>query len=101
MLPEQVIALALAPLEPAVPPNDASDGRLTTDLPSPLSRREREVATLVARGLSNRQIAERLVISERTVHGHVASILAKLDFRSRAQVAVWAVRHRLAASPAD
>ncbi|HZO31709.1 MAG TPA: tetratricopeptide repeat protein [Chloroflexota bacterium] len=98
MSPEQAIELALAPLEPAGPPNDASDGRPATDLSSPLSRREREVATLVARGLSDRQIAASLVISERTVHGHVASILAKLDFRSRSQVAVWAVHHGLAAS---
>jgi DNA-binding CsgD family transcriptional regulator/tetratricopeptide (TPR) repeat protein len=94
MPPEQVLALALAPPEPAGPPNE----RPAIDLSSPLSRREREVATLVARGLSNRQIAERLVMSERTVHGHVASILAKLDFRSRSQIAVWAVHHGLAAS---
>jgi len=70
------------------PPTAADSG-------SPLTARECDVAVLVARGLSNRQIAERLVISERTVHGHVASILSKLDFRSRSQIAVWAVRHGL------
>jgi DNA-binding CsgD family transcriptional regulator len=52
-----------------------------------LTAREREVAGLVAEGLSNREIAERLVISERTVEGHVERILDKLDFHSRAQIA--------------
>ena len=56
----------------------------------PLTPREFEVAKLIADGLSNRAIAERLVISHRTVDGHVERILAKLDFTSRAQVAVWA-----------
>ncbi len=55
-----------------------------------LSRREREVAGLVAGGLSNRQIAERLFISERTAESHVASILTRLGFSSRSQVAAWA-----------
>ena len=64
---------------------------------SPLSRREGEVAALVARGLTNRQIATELVISERTVDGHVASILSKLDFATRAQVAVWAAQQGLSA----
>src|SRR6516225_3719795 len=56
-----------------------------------LTPREREVAELVAGGLSNRQIAERLVISERTAEAHVEHIRAKLDCRSRAQVAAWFV----------
>ncbi|HEX2150151.1 MAG TPA: LuxR C-terminal-related transcriptional regulator, partial [Actinomycetota bacterium] len=54
-----------------------------------LTRREREVAALVAEGLSNREVAERLFISERTVESHVGSILSRLGFNSRAQVAVW------------
>lgn len=54
-----------------------------------LTRRERQVAELVAQGLSNRRIAERLVVSPRTVDGHVERILAKLQFSSRAQVAAW------------
>ena len=57
---------------------------------SPLTPRESEVAKLIAEGLSNRVIADRLVISHRTVDGHVERILAKLEFTSRAQVAVWA-----------
>jgi DNA-binding NarL/FixJ family response regulator len=62
----------------------------------PLTRREREVATLVVRGYTNRQIAESLVITERTVDGHVANILSKLELKTRAQVAVWSVEHQLA-----
>jgi DNA-binding CsgD family transcriptional regulator len=57
-----------------------------------LSRREREVASLVANGLSNREIAERLYLSERTVDNHVHHILAKLGFDSRIQVATWLAR---------
>ena len=57
--------------------------------PQGLSRREREVAALVAEGLSNREIAERLFISERTAEGHVEQIRNKLGFKSRAQVAAW------------
>jgi DNA-binding NarL/FixJ family response regulator len=77
-------------------PSDAprlAQGR-RTDLLSP---REREVAALLARGLTNAAIAEALVISERTVHRHVANILDKLDLRSRAQVAVWAAERGLSA----
>ncbi len=54
-----------------------------------LTERERDVAKLVAEGLSNREIAERLVVSERTAEGHVQRILDKLNFRSRTQIAVW------------
>ena len=57
----------------------------------PLSVREHEIALLVAEGLTNRAIAQRLVISERTVEGHVAHILTKLGHSSRAQIAAWAV----------
>lgn len=53
--------------------------------------REREVAELVARGLSNRQIAEALVITERTAESHVQHILDKLGLTSRSQIAAWAV----------
>jgi len=60
-----------------------------------LSPREREVASLVAQGLSNRDIAERLVVSERTAENHVQRVLNRLGLRSRAQVAVWAVQNGL------
>ncbi len=55
-----------------------------------LSRREREVAELVAEGLTNRELAERLFISERTAESHVRSILTRLGFTSRSQIAAWA-----------
>ena len=57
----------------------------------PLSRREREVAAMVAAGWTNRQIAERLFIAERTAEGHVERIRNKLGVRSRTEVATWAV----------
>jgi predicted ATPase/DNA-binding CsgD family transcriptional regulator len=63
-----------------------------TDVGTPLSKRELEVAELIESGLSNREIAERLVISKRTADGHVERILAKLGFSSRAQVAAWMAR---------
>jgi len=57
-------------------------GRLTT--------REREVAVLIAQGKANREIADLLVVGNRTVEAHVSGILSKLGFTSRAQIAVWA-----------
>jgi DNA-binding NarL/FixJ family response regulator len=62
-----------------------------------LTRREREIAELIAEGLSNREIAERLVIAKRTADSHVEHILAKLGFNSRTQIATWTVsRHEQA-----
>lgn len=60
-----------------------------------LTEREREVVGLIARGLSNRQIAEALVISERTVEAHTGHVRDKLALTSRTQVAAWAVEHGL------
>ena len=54
-----------------------------------LTPREHEVAGLVARGLTNRQIAAQLVIAEGTAERHVGNILAKLDVGSRSQIAAW------------
>ena len=54
-----------------------------------LRQREAEVARLVADGLSNKEIGGRLFISERTVESHVRSIMNKLGFHSRAQIAGW------------
>ena len=62
-----------------------------------LTSREREVAILVAQGLSNRDIAGRLTISERTAERHVANIMLKLDFNARTQIAAWAVERGLLA----
>jgi len=62
---------------------------------SPLSERELEVLELLSEGLSNQEIADRLVLSERTVRNHVGNILAKLDLENRTQAALYALRHGL------
>ncbi|MEN0136081.1 MAG: LuxR C-terminal-related transcriptional regulator, partial [Rhodococcus sp. (in: high G+C Gram-positive bacteria)] len=59
-----------------------------------LTRREQQVAELVAEGLTNKAIAARLVISQRTAQGHVEHILSKLGFNSRAQIAAWSIEQR-------
>ncbi len=66
---------------------------------SELTPREREVLGLLAEGLTNRQIAERLVVSEHTVHRHVTNILRKLELPSRTAAAALAVRTGLLAAP--
>ena len=64
---------------------------------SPLSAREREVAELVAKGMTNRDIARRLFLSERTAQNHVQHILTKLDLSNRSQIAVWMAAQSTAA----
>jgi DNA-binding NarL/FixJ family response regulator len=64
-----------------------------------LTRREREVLGLVAQGASNREIADTLVVSERTARTHVSAILRKLGLVSRTQAALWAVSEGLGAAP--
>ncbi|MFE5818010.1 ATP-binding protein [Streptomyces sp. NPDC056479] len=59
-----------------------------------LTRRESEVAELVAQGLANQQIADRLVIARRTAEGHVERILGKLGFSNRSQIAAWVAAQR-------
>jgi non-specific serine/threonine protein kinase len=85
MSPEEVVAYALSD-EVAHSPESPLAGKEPDD---PLTAREREVAALVGRGLTNRQISSELHLSERTVHNHVRNILSKLGLRSRAQIAVW------------
>jgi pimeloyl-ACP methyl ester carboxylesterase/DNA-binding CsgD family transcriptional regulator len=67
----------------------------TPSTPVQLSRRELEVATLVADGLTNQEIAAKLFIAPRTAETHVENVLRKLGFRSRAQVATWVTTQRL------
>lgn len=62
----------------------------------PLTEREMEILQLVARGLSNQQIAEKLIISERTARTHISNILAKLHLANRTQAALYALRQGIA-----
>ncbi len=79
--------LVAVPEQHSPPAADQRAGRLTA--------REREVALLVGRGLTNRQIAKELSISERTVSTHLSKILKKLELNSRAQLAAWITEQRL------
>jgi NarL family two-component system response regulator LiaR len=71
--------------------------RKTEEAGAQLTEREREVLRLLAEGRSNKEIARLLVVSERTVKGHVSNILGKLGLQDRTQAALYAVRHGLAA----
>jgi non-specific serine/threonine protein kinase len=88
---DQGIAYALDE-EPTATPSVGGD-------PAALTPREAEVADLVARGLSNKAVADRLVISARTVESHVDNILTKLGFSTRAQIAAWAAERRAGDAP--
>jgi non-specific serine/threonine protein kinase len=99
MTPDQAIEYALGAREPALPTAlSARKPTLVETHDDPLTRREREVAVLVGRGLTDRQISSQLHLSERTVHNHVRNILSKLGLRSRAQIAAWAARLGLIAA---
>jgi predicted ATPase/DNA-binding CsgD family transcriptional regulator len=74
---------------PAVPDQASSDPACSPPVASGLTGREREIADLVAEGLTNRQIAEQLVISKRTVDAHIEHIYGKLGVSSRVQLASW------------
>lgn len=89
---EETVSYALREHEPDVAAEASSTwlGHLT--------RREREVAELVAQGLSNKQIAAKLVVSLRTAEGHVERILTKQGFRTRAQIASWFTESRFTES---
>jgi DNA-binding CsgD family transcriptional regulator/tetratricopeptide (TPR) repeat protein len=96
---EDAVSYALATAEPEAPPAPAP----AAAGPPPrarLSPREEEVAALLIRGLTNRQIAAELVITERTAANHVQHLLDKLGFSTRAQVAAWAVGRGLGPAPA-
>jgi DNA-binding CsgD family transcriptional regulator len=86
-------ALDMIPPAPSLTPRQETKRRYDG-----LTRREREVAAVVARGLSNQEIADELVISIKTVEAHITRILSKLDFSSRAQIAAWAVKKGLTSS---
>ena len=98
---DAAVALALGAAQAAADGRDtvtlAAVGayKVAAGLPGTLTPRERQVAVLVASGRSNRAIADELVISPATAARHVANILAKLGFSSRAQIAAWATDKRL------
>ncbi|CAM5618268.1 LuxR family transcriptional regulator [Streptomyces spiroverticillatus] len=84
---DQAVELALAGASRPVTATTPADRTTSLDH---LTRREREVASLISAGLTNREISERLVISKRTADAHVEHILAKLGFSSRTQIAALA-----------
>jgi predicted ATPase/DNA-binding CsgD family transcriptional regulator len=101
MPPEQIAGAALLVAGPMAGVGRDEDAPMISApsalnrVPSPLTRREREVAALVARGLTDRQIAKALVITEGTVGVHLTNIFGKLDLHTRAQLAIWAAEHGL------
>ncbi len=86
---DEAVALALGESDGGSPQSGRSTGRATAEAPGGLTRREQEIAGLLAEGLTNREIAARLVIAQRTAETHVDHILGKLGMTSRAQVAAW------------
>jgi non-specific serine/threonine protein kinase len=98
MPPERALELALAATQTrSTQPGQPAPRQLVAEL----SPREQQVAALLAEGLTNRQIAERLVVTQRTVASHIEHILEKLGFASRHQVGVWVAEHGLQAEKAD
>jgi predicted ATPase/DNA-binding SARP family transcriptional activator/DNA-binding CsgD family transcriptional regulator len=97
MSSEQAVAYALGAEEPARPETSRKPPRVPTGNPlaAGLTRRERELAVLIGRGLTNRRIAEKMAISERTVETHVSKILRKLGLRSRTQIATRVIEQGL------
>ena len=71
-----------------------ASGRPAAPSAPPLTKREQQVAELVAQGLSNKDIAARLVIAQRTAEGHVEHILAKLGYTKRTQLTAWVIHQR-------
>ena len=78
----------------SAPPQDEKQASSLEELQI-LTEREREVLDWIAHGLSNREIAEKMVISEKTVKTHVSNLLDKLDLEDRTRAAIWALKHGL------
>jgi DNA-binding NarL/FixJ family response regulator len=102
----QAVARGEAALDPAVQhhvvaalSSERDAAAPGTALPDGLTTREAEVLALIAEGLSNAEIAQRLVVSPATVKSHINHLFAKADLRDRAQAVSYAYRHGLAAPP--
>jgi non-specific serine/threonine protein kinase len=96
---EEAVEYALSVEEPATPVVPAAPEESPVGMQSTiLTRREEEVAVLIAQGLTNRQVASELSISEHTVATHVAKIMKKLRLRSRAQITAWVIEQRTPSS---
>jgi RNA polymerase sigma factor (sigma-70 family) len=80
--------------------NEESNMQVKSAKGASLTKREREIVALVAEGLTNKEIADKLCISQATVRTHLTSIFLKLDLRNRSRLIVYAYQHRLA-EPAD
>jgi DNA-binding NarL/FixJ family response regulator len=98
MTMEEAVEYALSEEQPTIPSSSIPEQPPPGKPASPLTRREKEVAALVAQGWTNRQIATELSISEHTVAAHVANIRKKLGLRSRSQLSDWVAKQRLASS---
>ena len=105
--PDDVVSAILAAhagrthLDPGIARSLAQQSHSSPGSNTGLTAREREVLWLVGQGRSNRQIAGRLVITERTARTHVSNVLAKLGLASRTQAALWAVRHGFSSDDSD
>ena len=100
--PEGLPRAGERPARPELPPSETRAAG--TGDPAPpggigLTHREQEVTILIARGLTNRQLAEALVVTEGSAANYVQRVLNKLGFNTRAQIAAWAVEHGLGPSP--
>jgi predicted ATPase/DNA-binding SARP family transcriptional activator/DNA-binding CsgD family transcriptional regulator len=93
MTPDEAVEYALSEEESAPPTLPVPEQLLAGEPTIELTPREKEVAVLASRGLSNRQIASELMLSEHTVATHVRNILKKLGLRSRTQIAAWVTEH--------
>jgi DNA-binding CsgD family transcriptional regulator/Tfp pilus assembly protein PilF len=97
---EEAIEYALSK-EEDIGPSFPTPEQSRSEQPATLTHREEEVASLVAQGLTNRQIASELHLSERTVENHVSNILRKLGHTSRTEIASWATQQSLLAPNPD
>jgi DNA-binding CsgD family transcriptional regulator len=95
---DEAIAYARGDTAPRQPPPTPAAKPPGDELPR-LTKREAEIARLIAEGMTNKQIASQLVISQRTAEGHAGNILTKLGFTTRTQIASWVLTQQTAGSP--